>query len=146
MSQFSQTFVAYHGCGSCYQDGTNKIVPKNRRCIMQTYNPFWKNPMDVRNRVEKRAQLEIKTKASRKCQRRYQKWVNSLTSDDWDFTSDWESDSDLESSGTDISLANNSSETEKKLSDDKLITDIKTEQNLTPIPESLANNITEYKV
>ena len=145
MSQFSQTFVAYHGCGSCYQDGTNKIVPKNRRCIMQTYNPFWKNPMDVRNRVEKRAQLEIKTKASRKFQCRYQKWVNSLTSDDWDFTSDWESDS--ESSDTDISLANNASETEQNLSDDnKLIIDIKTEQNLTPNPESLANNITEYKV
>ena len=105
-----------------------------------------KKTMDVRNRVETTGQLKIKTKASRKFQRRYQKCVDSLTSDDWDFTSDWESDSDLESSGTDISLANNSSETEKKLSDDKLITDIKTEQNLTPIPESLANNITEYKV
>ena len=32
------------------------------------------------------------------------------------------------------------------LSDDKLIIDIKTEQNLTPNPKSLANNITEYKV
>ena len=66
MSTFSQTFVAYHGRGDCYQDGTNKIVPKNRRCIMQTYNPFWKKPMDVCNRVETRAQLKIKTKASRK--------------------------------------------------------------------------------
>ena len=42
MGKFSQKFVAYHGSGNCYQDGTNKIVPKNRRCIMQTYNPFWK--------------------------------------------------------------------------------------------------------
>ena len=42
MSKFPQTFVACHGCGNCYQDGTNKIVPKNRTCIMQTYNPFWK--------------------------------------------------------------------------------------------------------
>ena len=32
------------------------------------------------------------------------------------------------------------------LSDDKLIIDIKTEQNLTPNPKSLANNITKYKV
>ena len=32
------------------------------------------------------------------------------------------------------------------LSDDKLIIDIKTEQNLTPNPKSLGNNITEYKV
>ena len=44
-------------------------------------------------------------------------------------------------------LANNASETEQNLSDNnKLIIDIKTEQNLTPNPESLANNITEYKV
>ena len=49
MSKFSKTFVAYHGCGNCYQDGPNKIVPKNEKCIMQTYNPFWKKPMDVRN-------------------------------------------------------------------------------------------------
>ena len=140
MGKFSQKFVAYHGCGNCYQDGTNKIVPKNRRCIMQTYNPFWKKPIDVHNRVETRAQLKIETKASRKFQRRYQKWVDSLTSDDW------ESDSDSESSDTDISLANNASETEQNLSDNKLIIDIKTEQNLTASPESLANNITEYKV
>ena len=113
---------------------------------MQTYNPFLKIPMDIRNRVETRAQLKIKTKASRKFQRRYQKWVDSITSDDWDFTSDWESDSDSESSDTDISLANNASETEQNLSDDILIIDIKTEQRLTPNPESLANNITECKV
>ena len=49
MSKFSKTFVAYHGCGNCYQDGPNEIVPKNEKCIMQTYNPFWKKPMDVRN-------------------------------------------------------------------------------------------------
>ena len=49
---------------------------------MQTYNPFWEKTMDVRNRVETRAQLRIKTKASRKFQDRYQKWVDILTSDD----------------------------------------------------------------
>ena len=63
---------------------------KNRKCNQQTYNPFWKKPSDVRNRVETRAQLKIKTKASRKFQRRYQKWIDSLTSEDWDFTSDWD--------------------------------------------------------
>ena len=45
-----------------------------------------------------------------------------------------------------MSLANNASETEQNLSDDKLIIHIKTEQNLTSNPETLANNITEYKV
>ena len=28
MGKFLQTFVAYHGCGNCYQDGTNKIDKK----------------------------------------------------------------------------------------------------------------------
>ena len=62
MGRFSQTFVAYHGCGNCYQDGTNKIVPKNRKCIQQIYNPFWKKPGDVCNKVETRAQSKIKQK------------------------------------------------------------------------------------
>ena len=99
MGRFSQTFVAYHGCGNCYQDGTNKIVPKNRRCIQQTYNPFWKKPGDVRNKVETRAQLKIKTKASRNFQRRYFKWLKMLDSDEWNqdiWESDTDSDTDLE--------------------------------------------------
>ena len=73
MGKFSQTFVAYHGCGNYYQDSTNKIIPKNRKCAMQTYNPFWKKPIDVCNRVETRAQLKTKTKASSEFQLRYQK-------------------------------------------------------------------------
>ena len=28
MDKFLQTFVAYHGCGNCYQNGTNKIDKK----------------------------------------------------------------------------------------------------------------------
>ena len=30
----------YHGCGNGYLDGTRKIVPKNRKCLMKTYFPF----------------------------------------------------------------------------------------------------------
>ena len=37
MGKFSQTFVAYHGCGNFYKDGIEKIVPKGRRCIVSTY-------------------------------------------------------------------------------------------------------------
>ena len=164
MGRFSQTFVAYHDCGNCYQDGTNKIVPKNRRCIQQTYNPFWKKPSDVRNKVETRAQLKIKTKASRNFQRRYFKWLKMLDSEEWDrdiLESDTDSDTDLETwesdSDTDISLANNASETEQKLSDeetkDKLVdTKINIVNPSAPkikvvnssTPESLANNITIY--
>ena len=128
MGKFSQTSVAYHGCGNCYQVGTNKIVPKNRKCITQTYNPFWKKPMDFRNRVETRAQLKIKTKASTEFQLRYQKWVNLYSNDSFisiDFDSDSDSDPDSNINSDNESLANNASETEQNLSDnetnDKLI-------------------------
>ena len=102
MGKFSQRFVAYHGCGNwSYQDGTNKIVPKGRKCIQQTYNPFWKHPRDVCNRVETRAKPKPKTRAHKNFQRRYQKWLNSLTTDECSCsecqTLDWESQSELES-------------------------------------------------
>ena len=60
LKNFSQKFVVYHGCGAWYHDGTNKIVSKNRKCIRPN-EPFWKNPNDVRNKVETRAQLKLKS-------------------------------------------------------------------------------------
>ena len=67
MKNFSQTFVNYHGCGNGYLDGANKIVPKGRKCIMLTYNPFWKNPMRTSNKIAKStgSQNKKKTKAKR---------------------------------------------------------------------------------
>ena len=128
MGKFSQTFVAYHGCGNYYQDSTNKIIPKNRKCAMQTYNSFWKKPIDVCNRVETRAQLKTKTKASSEFQLRYQKWVNLYSKDSFTssgFDSDSDSDPDSNINSDNESLANNASETEQNLSDnetnDKLI-------------------------
>ena len=130
MGKFSQTFVAYHGCGNYYQDSTNKIIPKNRKCAMQTYNPFWKKPIDVCNRVETRAQLKTKTKASSEFQLRYQKWVNLYSKDNFTssgFDSDSDSDPDSNINSDNESLANNTLETEQNLSDnetnDKLIID-----------------------
>ena len=111
-----QTFVVYHGCGNGYLDGTRKIVPKNRKCIAPTYYPFWKNPIDVINRVETRAQIKSKTKVTRNYIKRYMRYVdvfsrNSFTSDDF-------SDDSLTSD--DESLANNASNTEQNLySDDE---------------------------
>ena len=109
MVNFSQRFVVYHGCGNSYQDETRKIVPKNRKCIAPTYYPFWKKPIDVRNKVKTRAQLKVKTKATRNYQKRYMQFVdvfskNSFSSDD--FSSDEES------------LANNASNTEQSFSSD----------------------------
>ena len=65
MKNITQTFVTYHGCGNCYNDGTNKIVPKGRRCINPTQNPFWKNLVDVRNKVQTRAKIKSKVKTDR---------------------------------------------------------------------------------
>ena len=107
MVNFSQRFVVYHGCGNSYQDGTRKIVPKNRKCIAPTYYPFWKKPIDVRNKVKTRAQLKVKTKATRNYQERYMRFVDVFSKDSFssdDFSSDEES------------LANNASNTEQNLS------------------------------
>ena len=146
MGKFSQTFVAYHGCGNCHYDGTSKIISKGRKCIMWTYNLFWKIPIDVYNKVETRGQLKINTKANRKYQLRYEKWANlyskgSFASSDFDSVSD--SDSNYSNSGNE-SLANNASGTEQMLSDDEIngklvINEIKeTEQNLSLNPKLLA--------
>ena len=98
-----QRFVVYHGCGNNYMDGTRNIVPKNRRCIAPTYYPFWKKPIDVRNKVETRAQLKVKAKATRNYQKRYMRFVDVFSKDSFssdDFSLDEES------------LANNASNTE----------------------------------
>ena len=76
MVNFSQRFVVYHGCGNSYQDETRKFVPKNRKCRAPTHYPFWKRPIDVRNKVETRAQLKVKTKATRNFQKRYMRFVD----------------------------------------------------------------------
>ena len=104
-----QRFVVYHGCGNNYMDGTRNIVPKNRRCIAPTYYPFWKKPIDVRNKVETRAQLKVKAKATRNYQKRYMRFVDVFSKDSFssdDFSSDEES------------LANNASNTEQSFSSD----------------------------
>ena len=71
MVNISQTFVTYHGCGNGYLDGTRKIVPKNRKCIRATHYPFLKKPIDVCNRVETRAQIKLKPKATKDYIKRY---------------------------------------------------------------------------
>ena len=109
MVNFSQRFVVYHGCGNSYQDGTRNIVLKNRKCIAPTYYPFWKKPIDVRNKVETGAQLKVKTKATRNYQKRHMRFVDVFSKDS--FSSDGFS-SDEES------LANNASNTEQNFSSD----------------------------
>ena len=123
MVNISQTFVVYHGCGNGYLDGTRKIVPKNRKCIRPTYYPFWKKPIDVRNRVETRAQISLKPKATRDYVKRYIHYLNVFSkeyfSSDENLTSD--NESNTETSGEE-SIASNVSNTEQNLcSEDETI-------------------------
>ena len=80
MKNFSQTFVNYHGSGNGYLDGTNKIVPKGRKCIMPTNNLFWKKTTDTCNKIAKstRSQIKNKPKANRGYMIKYAKYVRSF--------------------------------------------------------------------
>lgn len=79
MVKFLQKFVAYHGCGNYYIDGTRKIIAKNTKCIAPIHKPFWKYPTNVRNRVETRNQLKLKPKASFNYMKRYSKFLRNLS-------------------------------------------------------------------
>lgn len=116
VKKFSQNFIVYHGCGSCYYDGTNRIVAKNRRCINPTYNPFWKKTNDVRNKVETRAQLKLKSIVTESYIKTYLKFINEFNKKGY-FSSENESTGD--ESG------------EKSLNDSKTDAKLKTEQSNT---------------
>ena len=145
MKNFSQTFVNYHGCGNGYLDGTNKIVPEGRRCIMPTNNPFWKKPIDTSNKIAKttRSQIKNKTKAKRNYMNRYAKYVRVFHEKKWDFdnalwSSDYSTDDSNYNSGdeskSNASIIANATETEQNISDNEL-----TEENLI-IDENTENN------
>ena len=57
-----------------------KLIKKNR-CYLKTYNPFWKKPIDVDNKVQTRARLKKKVKASPNYQVRYHKWIQFISKD-----------------------------------------------------------------
>ena len=125
MKNITQTFVTYHGCGNCYIDGTKKIVPKGRHCINPTLDPFWKNLVDVRNKVQTRAQIKSKVKADRNFVRRYQKYLRVFSkSKDYfssdDFSSNYSSTSENKSDNE--STTCNASVTEHDVSDTELNT------------------------
>ena len=78
VNNFSQKFVVYHGCRAWYHDGTNKIVSKNWKCIRPTFKPFWKKPNDVRNKVEARTQLKLKSVLKSEPVGRYFRFINAF--------------------------------------------------------------------
>ena len=122
VKKFSQNFIVYHGCGSCYYDGTNRIVAKNRRCINPTYKPFWKKTNDVCNKVETRAQLKLKSIVTESYIKTYLKFINEFNKKGY-FSSENESTDD---ESTDDEWIN-----EKSLNDSKTDAKLKTEQSNT---------------
>ena len=84
------------------------MLPKNRKCVRPTHYPFWKKPIDVRNRVETRAQISLKPKATRDYVKRYMHYLN-VFSEEY-FSSDDNLTSD------DESITGNVSDTEQNLS------------------------------
>ena len=112
VKNFSQKFVVYHGCGAWYHDGTNKIVSKNRKCIRPTYEPFWKKPNDVRNKVETRAQLKLKSVVKNEYVRRYFRFINAFDKNKGYFSSDYDSTGDESMDDESIIPDNKESKTE----------------------------------
>ena len=130
MKNYSQTFVQYHGCGSSCLDGTNMLIATGRRCTAPTYNPFWKRPTNVNNKIAKstRNKLKRKSRAFRSYMLDYAKFVKNFHKNEYYdpyFIDDNESlDTDTDSENLDIesneSAAGNPTETEQNLTDSEL--------------------------
>ena len=129
MKNFSQTFVSYHGCGKCYLDGTNTLVPIGRKCVMQTNSPSWKNPIDTNSKIVKSTgtQLKINAIANRSYVIKYLRFKKALEENKFgDESNGYNSDNE--------SISGNATEIEQNLTDNEL-----TGENLI-IDENTANN------
>ena len=58
MKNFSQSIIAYHGCGTCYLDGTNAVAKFG--CSNATFNPFWKRPVDLNKNYKNQQDHKLK--------------------------------------------------------------------------------------
>ena len=155
--KFSQNFIAYHGCGKCYLDGTNEIAYYG--CSNKTFNPFWKNPTDVNNKISKSTRSQVKKKplATRKYVRKYFDYLLYLENKDTQSSSDWNTDSsdadtDLTDYGSDTDTETNSkpetaqiqnSYLKPELTGENLITDITKNNAKTETDKVLVINITQ---
>ena len=149
--KFSQNFIAYHGCGKFYLDGTNEIV--YYVCSNKTLNPFWKNPIDVNNKISKSTRSQVKKKplATRKYIRKYFNDLHYLKNKDTQSSSDWDTDySDDDSDLTDYQSdteTNSKAETahsnqKPELTGENLVIDITKNNVKTETDEVLVINIT----
>ena len=110
MKHFSQNIINYHGCGACYLDGTNEIAKFG--CLNATFNPFWKRPIDVNNKVSKSTRSRIKNKphTTRKYVKKYFRYLRFLEKNK---NTQW-SDTDCSTDCSDYAESKAESETESK--------------------------------
>ena len=152
--KFSQNFIAYHGCGKCYLDGTNEIAYYG--CSNKTFNPFWKNPIDVNNKISKstRSQVKKKPQATRKYVRKYFNYLFYLKNKDTQSSSDWttdyetdltdyESDTDTETNPEAETAQIQNSNLKPELTGENLIIHITKNNVKTKTDEVLVINITQ---
>ena len=145
VKNFSQKFVVYHGCGAWYHDGTNKILRKNRKCIHPTFEPFWKNPNNVHNKVETRAQLKLKSIVKNDYIRRYMRFINGFDKNKGYFSSDYDSTDDESTNDESIIPDNNLitdhsiSITEQSNTSENLVIDENNASNDTKQSEAISN-------
>ena len=105
----------YYGCDNyCYLDWTRRIVPKNGKRLRPTHYPFRKKTIDVCNKVETRAQIKLKARATKNFLNRYIRNVDVFSGNI--FSSDDYSDDSLTSD--DKPLIHNAPNTEQKLYSD----------------------------
>ena len=155
--KFSQNFIAYHGSGKCSLDGANEIACYG--CSNKTFNPFWKNPIDVNNKISKSTRSQVKKKplATRKYVRKYFDYLLYLENKDTQSSSDWNTDSsdvdtDLTDYGSDTDTETNSkaetaqiqnSNLKPELTGENLIIDITKNNVKTETDEVLVIDITQ---
>ena len=94
--KFSLKFVTYHGCGSCYVDGTNLIQSNSRLYFFPTHESFWKDPKDTSNKIARstRNHLEKKTFATKSYCKRYFNHLRKIKHVDTTVFNQWTSRSE----------------------------------------------------
>ena len=132
------------------------MLPKNRKCVRPTHYPFWKKPIDVRNRVETRAQISLKPKATRDYVKRYMHYLNvfseeyfssddNLTSDDESITGNV-SDTEQNLSSKDETIISNTLNTGEDLILMKILRQLSNQIILHKLARSLTHKIQTIKM
>ena len=139
IKDFSQNFVMYHACGAWYHDGTNTILNKNKRCIGPTFKPFSKKANDVRNNVEIRTEVKLKSIVKNDYIKRYFNFINAFDNNKGYFSSEYESIDDESTGDESIKADSYKQNTEQFNTGQKLVIDENTAPNDIIQSETISN-------